>query len=69
MKGETHLVHYIWDTEYLVLSVLYIAGFKGRKMEKFIPDRKNTTIIALGRPTVKTFFPISALRIWFYPIQ
>ena len=28
------------------LPILYIAEFKGRKIDKFIPDRKNTAILA-----------------------
>ena len=32
------------------LPVLYSAGFKGRKMDKFIPDTKNATTIAFDKP-------------------
>ena len=44
MKGETHLVHYIWDTEYLVRCQFYILqGLRGGKwrnlyqIEKILP--------------------------------
>ena len=39
------------------LPILYIGRFKGRKMNKFIPDRKNTTIIAFDKPISQKFSP------------
>ena len=71
---ETDLVPCTWETEYSVfgvLPVLYIAGFKGRKMDEFTPDRKNTTIIEyhLINQSVKNFLAISGLRIRFPPIH
>ena len=39
------------------MLVLYIAGFKGREMDKFIPDRrKNATIIVFDKPISETFY-------------
>ena len=32
------------------LAIIYIAGFKGRKMDIFKPDRKNATIILFDKP-------------------
>ena len=39
------------------LPIQYIAGFKGRKINKFIPDRKNATIIAFDKPNSNRFSP------------
>ena len=39
------------------MPILYIAGFKGRKMDKFIPDRKTTTIIAFDEPISEKVSP------------
>ena len=39
------------------LPIQYIAGFKGRKIDKFIPDRKNATIIAFDKPNSNRFSP------------
>ena len=38
------------------LTILYNAGFNGRKMDKLIPDRKDITIIACDKPISVTFF-------------
>ena len=32
------------------LAIIYIAGFKGRKMDIFKTDRKNATIILSDKP-------------------
>ena len=37
----------------MALPNLYIAGFKRRKMGKFIPDRKNTIIKIFDKPIRK----------------
>ena len=56
MEGETRLVPYIWDTEYFVRCQFYILqGLRGGKMDKFIPDRKNATIIAFDKPISEKF--------------
>ena len=39
------------------LPILYILGFKGKKLDKFMPDRKNTTIIAFDEPISIKFSP------------
>ena len=39
------------------LPILYIAGFKRRKMDKFIADRKHAKIIAFDKPISNRFFP------------
>ena len=51
------------------LPILYIAGLKGRKMDKLIPNRKNTTIIAFYKPISEFCFQVLGLRIWFPPIH
>ena len=43
--GETNFGHRILG----ILPILCIAGFKGRKLNKFIPDIKNATIIAFDK--------------------
>ena len=48
-----HLGHRIFGT----LPILYIGGLKVRKMDKFIPDRKNTTIIAFDKPISQKISP------------
>ena len=53
MGGNTHAVPYIWDAEYL--PILYFAWFKGMKMDNFILDRKNKSIIAFDKPMWKIF--------------
>ena len=37
------------------LPILYIAGFKGTKMVKFIPNRKNATIRTIEKPILRIF--------------
>ena len=72
MVGETQLVPDIWDNANSIsgtLPILYSAGFKGRKMDKFIPSRKNATKIAFYKPVSEFFFQVSGLRIWFPPIH
>ena len=62
--GETHFGHRILG----ILPILYIAGFKGRKLNKFIiPDIKNATIIAFDKlvsirfsPNIKTESMVSS---------
>ena len=39
------------------MPILYIVGFKGRKMDKFISDRENATIIAFDNPVSDRFSP------------
>ena len=46
-----HLGHRIFGA----FPILYIAGFKGKKIDKFIPDRKNATIIAFDKPIRNRF--------------
>ena len=57
MGGETHFFPYIWDRIIGALLILYIGGFKGKKMDKFIPDRKIITIIAFDKPMSEWFAP------------
>ena len=52
-----------------VLPILYIAGFKERKMDEFIPDRKNIILIAFGKSISEKFLQISRLRIWSPSIE
>ena len=42
---------------FVALPILYILGFKGRKMDKFIPDRKDTTIIVFDKPISEKVSP------------
>ena len=44
--GGEELIFFLttWKQNFVALPNLYIAGFKQRKMGKFIPDRKNTII-------------------------
>ena len=50
-----------------LLPILYIAGSKGRKMNKFISDRKNVTIIVFDKPiNEKCARNISTENIVFY---
>ena len=60
MGGETHLLPYFWETEFLVRCQFF--EFKGRKMNKPVPDRNNTRIIVFDKPvseiSVLIFLPI-----------
>ena len=47
-----HLEHRIFGT----LQIIHIAGFKERKVDKFIQDRKNITLVSFDKPISKTFF-------------
>ena len=47
-----HLEHRIFGT----LQIIHIAGFKERKVDKFIQDRKNITSVSFDKPISKTFF-------------
>ena len=49
MKSETHLVHFI--------QFHMLQDLKGRKMDKFIPDRKNATMIAFDKLLIEKFSP------------
>ena len=35
---------------FAALPILNITGLKGSKMDEFMPDRKNATIMAFGKP-------------------
>ena len=54
--GETHSLH----LEHRILgalAILNIAVFKGKKIDKFAPDRRNITIGAFYKTISKTFSP------------
>ena len=52
-ETSLHLGHRIFGA----LPILYITGFIGRKMDKFIPDRKNGTTTAIDKPINNWFSP------------
>ena len=53
------------------LPILYIAEFKERKMDKFIPDRKISTIIVFDKPISNRFSPniSSKNMVSFHPLS
>ena len=70
MEGgcEAYLVPFIWDAEYwCIANSVYCMAFKGRKKDKFIPDRKNTTIIVFDKPIWKTFCQYKDWEYGFLP--
>ena len=48
------------------LAIIYIAGFKGRKMDIFKPDRKNTTIVVFDKPISEKCKTFSQYQDWEY---
>lgn len=69
MSCSLHLRHSLVYRTFGALLVLFISGFKRRKMDKFLLGRKNITIIAFDKPISETFPPISGLKTWFPSIH